>query len=439
MPLQPDIALGVQGPNLNTLGSFLDLGRKKLELDKARETYGADVSQRQAESSSSQSEARVNAANVQPRIQQQAAQTGTAQAQMSEAQLKNARSHLSNAAQELQLLVEKPDLSYQDIEDSLKKTLQSSNAPLSAYAQAAQSLPPPGASPDVYRQYANQKLLSVQQATEQLGARYPAPAFVNTGQQAVPVAGGNPALTGIAPGTPQGTPVQMQLPPTATTVGAGGQPQYVGPQASQGPVPAGLAPGVASGIEGPVKANTDHYQQTISDAAPAQTRISALQTIRQEAPQALTGGGDWKRKVLLQLSGAFGIKADEQTANDVMAKNLSVLAQNAGNTDAARSLGEMGNPNVKMTKEAIEQTANQLIGIEKTKIAKQQAFSGIPTNSPEYSKRMALWSRVADPRLFEYAGLDDSQKAAFIKKLSSGQRADLALKAKALHDMGVEP
>ena len=79
MPVQPDIALGFQGPNLNTIGSFLDIGRKRLELDKARDTYNSDVAQRQAESSSAQSSAQVNAANVQPLIQQQAAQTATSQ------------------------------------------------------------------------------------------------------------------------------------------------------------------------------------------------------------------------------------------------------------------------------------------------------------------------------------------------------------------------
>lgn len=75
MPIDPSIPLQAQGLNLNTIGTFLDLGAKKLALDRGRATYGADVAQRKAESSSSQSRATVDAANVQPLIEQQAAQT----------------------------------------------------------------------------------------------------------------------------------------------------------------------------------------------------------------------------------------------------------------------------------------------------------------------------------------------------------------------------
>jgi hypothetical protein len=440
MPIDPSIPLQAQGPNLSTLGSFLQLGQQKLALDKGRATYDADVAANAANSRSAVARATVDTANVQPLIQQQQAAADITKSQLSQTELETMRKHLANSAQQLQTLITDPNINVGKVQDTLYQTLKNSGAPASAYAQAFQNLPPKNASPDDLKKYLAQSLAKAQDATAQLNSLYPAPAVLNSGQEAIPVAVGNEALTGVKPGTQVGQPTQMQVPPTATTMGPGGQPTYVGAQPQpRAPIPAGPAIGQVEGTLGPIKTATDHYQNVVAEAQPAQTRISALQTIRQEAPGAVTGGGDWKRKILTQLSGALGIAYDEQTANDVMAKNLSVLAQNAGNTDAARTLGEMGNPNVKMTKEAIEQTANQLIGIEKKKIAAQQAFSGIPTNSPEYTKRMAQWSRVADPRLFEYAGLDDAGKKHFLSKLSASQRADLAMKAKGLHDMGVEP
>jgi len=74
IPLQ-----GVQPNPTNFISGFLDLGQKRLNLDKARATFDADVAQRQADSSSAQSAATVNAANVNPLIQQQQAHTSSAQ------------------------------------------------------------------------------------------------------------------------------------------------------------------------------------------------------------------------------------------------------------------------------------------------------------------------------------------------------------------------
>ena len=98
----------------------------------------------------------------------------------------------------------------------------------------------------------------------------------------------------------------------------------------------------------------------------------------------------------------------------------------------------MANPNYHMTKEAIQQTGNQLLGIEYKKIAAQQAFTGIPTNSPEYAQKMAVWNKNADPRLWEYANLSPNEKAEW-KKRNAAILPQLAQKAKALDAMGVSP
>lgn len=268
----------------------------------------------------------------------------------------------------------------------------------------------------------------------------PAGASVDNGQQvevgttAPPVAGG-----GFVPGSA----TQKQLPPTATTM-VNGQPQYVGPQApaaaGAAPTPSGPAIGQVEGVTGPIAANNAHFSQVQADAAPAQNRIASLQTIKEQLPAALTGGGDWRRKILSQLSGVFGLGNDAQTANDVMAKNLAVLASQGGNTDAARVLGEMANPSYHMTREAATKAADQLMGIESKKVAAGQFFAGTPTNSPQYAQKMAQWNQVADPRAFEFAAKSPEDQAKMKAELvKAGTWNGLANKMRALHALGVEP
>jgi hypothetical protein len=232
-------------------------------------------------------------------------------------------------------------------------------------------------------------------------------------------------------------PVQKQIPPTSTTMGPGGQPQYVGPRAQpQAPVPSGPAIGQVEGTVGPIQVANKHFEGVTADAQQAPTRISALQTIKQEADTAITSGMDWRRKFVHVLSG--GVELDSATANDIMQKNAAMLAAN-GQTDAARALNEMSTPNVKMTKEAIRATSDALISMEKMKIAAQQVFAGISTNDPRYGKLMVQWNKAADPRLFEYAGLPAERKKEWLSRLSPGVRAELSMKAAALEKMGVEP
>lgn len=435
MPLDPSIPLQVKSADpTNLISGFLDLGLKKNQLDVSRETIGARIRQADAESRRAVTEADVASQTAAPRVSSAQSQAGTAATQLNTEQLANARAHAAAAAQQIQALLTKPDLNRGDIAQNIAASLTQFNAPAAAYAAAFQGLPPPDAKPEELRNFLLQSLNRAQSVSAQLDKVAPNPQLVSTGQQAVPVIATNPALSG------QPTPsVQMQVPPTAVTMGPNGQPTYVGPRPQQqAPIPSGPAIGQPEGIIGPTNVATEHYKGVVADAQPAQTRIASLQTIKAEAPKAITGGGDWRRKILSQLSGVFGLANDEQTANDVMAKNLSVLAQQAGNTDAARALAEMANPNSHMTKDAIEETANQLIGIEGKKVSAQQFFAGIPTNDPRYQERIGQWSKYADPRLWEYANLQPEQKAAWMKKLSPGVRAQLGMKAQALEKLGVD-
>ena len=439
------VAQNVTGPNIQTLSDIMGFKQKQLALQQAQDTYGANVARTQADSSLAQTNASVAQQTAAPKVAQQVAQTGLDQFKLTGAQ----------AAQSMQLasgLISDPDFmkgngpgmvdKLNGAQDTMVKQFgvdpKIADATITTLKYQALHNP----------QQVRQSLINMTQQQRdgagQQAAALPAPQMVNNGQTVQPQTQGNPALTGVAPGTPVGGSTQLQPPPTTPTVDPKtGQPSLFGVRqltSASPPVSTGTAPGVAEGITGPVAANNAHYATVQQDAQAAANRIAALQTIKQEAPSAVMGGGDYRRKIVSQLSGLFGIANDAQTSTDVMAKNLAVLAAQGGNTDAARSLGEMANPSYHMTADAAKTAADQLIGIEAKKQAAAQFFSGTPTNSPDYAQKMSQWNHVADPRAFEYAAKSPADQATMKAQLvKAGTWSQLANNMRALHAMGVDP
>lgn len=197
MPLDPSIALKTESVNpTNLISGFLDLGLKKVGLDRQRATYDADVAKSQAESN-------VAVGTQQPRIAQAQSQAGTASAQMSQAQLANLRDHTANMVQQLETLRNDPQISRGKVVQSIVDSAMNVGAPTAAIAQALQGLPD-GNDPQALKQFVTQGLVRAQQASAHLNSIAPPPTMVNNGQQITPVASGNPAVTGVPAGTPQG-------------------------------------------------------------------------------------------------------------------------------------------------------------------------------------------------------------------------------------------
>jgi len=432
------VAQNVKGPDLGTLSDMMSLQQKQLNLRKSQDTYNADVSQRQSESSLAGTNASVAAQTAAPRVAQQIAQTGLEQFKLTGA----------HAAQAMQLasgmlgdpvFVKGDSAGMMDRLNAAHDTMtqQYGIDPKIADATITTLKYQALHNPTQVRQSLINMTQQQQGGAGQQAAALPNSQLVPTGNTITPVASGNPALTGgVQPGTPQGQPVPMGLPPS-TPVMRDGRPGYLGgdPKVASGP-----ALGQAAGVEGPVTTNNAHFAQVQSDAATASTRVAALQTIKSEAPAAVTGGGDYRRKFISQISGLFGFANDAQTATDVMAKNLSVLASQAGNTDAARSLGEMANPSFHMTADAVKKTSDQLIGIEAKKVAAQRLFTGTPTNSPEYAQKLQEWNAHSDPRAFEYARKSPAEQAVMkAEMVKAGTWSELQQHGMALHKMGVTP
>lgn len=253
---------------------------------------------------------------------------------------------------------------------------------------------------------------------------------VQPGAIAPPVAGGS--------FTPAGTATQKQLPPT-TPVMRAGVPGYLG--APGGPQPqAAPALGEEAGVTGPVATNNAHYAGVQQAAATAPTRIGVLQNIQSLSHEAATGNADTYKTIVAKLAGYTGWAGDKQTATDVMAKEAALLASQGGQTDLARTLNEAATPGGHMTEAAINQTAAQLIGQEKAKVAAQKFFLGTPTSSPLYTQKMQLWTQNGDPQAFEYASKSPADQAAMRTQMKKAGTWDaLRQHMLKLHDMGLDP
>ena len=100
MPIDASIPLSYKPVDgMANLSSLLDTRKKMLELNKSTETYDSEVARIKADSSTAQSGATVNAANVNPLIDQQAALTSSAQTGAKSAQFKLSNEYMGTALQ----------------------------------------------------------------------------------------------------------------------------------------------------------------------------------------------------------------------------------------------------------------------------------------------------------------------------------------------------
>jgi hypothetical protein len=182
------------------------------------------------------------------------------------------------------------------------------------------------------------------------------------------------------------------------------------PQSATKPAVTALDPAAAAKLEaegGAVKSaaevSTQDWSQTYKESKDANNTIASLQTIKKLVPDTFTGVGGERKKVIAGLAQAVGIPAYEleTTSTDELMKNTKILQLAGGNTDAARQISELANPNVKMTKDAILNVVNQLVGMNRMKIARADYLAPYANNPDEYSKKSQLFNKFADYRLFQ--------------------------------------
>jgi hypothetical protein len=274
---------------------------------------------------------------------------------------------------------------------------------------------------------------------------FPAPQILNTGQVAQPIAAGNPALTGVPAGAPQGMATQMEVPVTQPVM-RNGVPGVLGVARNQLPggsnIQTGPALGQVEATQGRVLPNVKFYADVQAAAAAAPRRITQLQEIKSLAPQAVTGDANFKRQVFSKLAGYLGVVFDptSQTATDELVKATAQLMDRAGATDAAREVAAMATPNYKMTKEAINTVSSALIGLEKSNLAASKYFSGIPQDGQEFDKRFQTWNNIpARDKAFMFMSLPVDEKTAAAQKMrGTPQGKEIAAGIRAIEALGLK-
>jgi hypothetical protein len=170
-----------------TLGDMLDISRKSIAVQREKALLPSEIEVGQAEAQK-------------------------AKALANTAQLQNYQSHLTNVIQDQQRLLNKPDLTAQDIIDSVKTHAQNAGTPDNVVQQTLSGLPA-GGNPTQLKAWLAQNMARSLTAQGQLEALYPKAAQTNVGGASVPLAQGSPYLAAQQPGTQAGPATQLGLTP----------------------------------------------------------------------------------------------------------------------------------------------------------------------------------------------------------------------------------
>ena len=233
-------------------------------------------------------------------------------------------------------------------------------------------------------------------------------------------------------GAPTGAPQQA---PGAPPPGAP-QPQGVG------------APfGQQQGAEAAQAELSKKYSDLQAQGAQAQTTNAYLQNIKALASKAAVGPLSEKTDFangLLSYAGINKTAADAQlTANDLMDKysNQIVARLSSGGlgTDAARSILQAAYPNSHMTKEAINEAVDNLVGANEMTKAKLDVLGpqGNARDPVRYQQLEQVFNKNADPNVYQYRHMvpGSPEAKAFARKMQASDPSFLDRAAK-LHDIG---
>ena len=409
MPIDPSIPLQVQQPNsVNLIGSFLDLGRKKLELDKSRETYAADVAQRKAESSSSQSAATVNEANVQPLIQQQAANTQTAQAQAGLAKFRLSGEQAQKATEIANGLVADPDFVQGNTDGMLDKlnrtqvalTQQFGVDPKIADAIVTSLKYQALHTPTQVQQSLKNMIIGAQSAGSQAGAVNPNTAFIQTAGGIQPYNTNSFAPGGIGPqGQPMAPPNQVITNPNTGGLGR------VNPATGAGFNDTAPPPGetIETG-----KRYTDERNAARAAANAAPTLHNINQSIVQELDKGTKTGT--LAQVAQKLASATGFQlpaawggdqaADYNTLGKMLERSALTAAQGMGpHTNAGLEAQVRANGSLDYSPQALRKIASLNDALVTGATLYSSGLEGAMTQQGQYSKPAfdKAWASAMNP------------------------------------------
>lgn len=179
------------------------------------------------------------------------------------------------------------------------------------------------------------------------------------------------------------------------------------------------------------------FTATQQAASGAEPRIALFQNIKKLAPDAFTGVGGARKELASGIAQAVGIPAyeTEKMSTDELAKTSAMLSLAGGNTDMARMMAEAANPNKKMTKEAINQISDQMIGMEKLNQAKYKFLAPVADNPQAYQQRLAQFNQVNDFHIFQESTPEEIAKLK--RSMSPEQQRAMGEKIKLARQLGL--
>lgn len=443
-----NVALGVQVPDaMKSISGMLNFAGQALDVRKKSETLAADIEQRKAESERAGIETRVSRETANPRIASAEENARQAQIKSNLDQFKLTGDYAQRARDIGNQLVSDPDVVAGNVQAIIPKLSQAKQMmidsgvpPAVAEVNAAHLIQAAASDPKGFRQVLLNSIQAGVGAGGQATNIRPSGIGTTSGQvtQAVETNPFSPNPVGTAI---PGTTVQQQVPPTATTV-QNGQPTYVGPRpANAGPIAAGNPPGFAESAAGQAETATKDFQATTDAARNAATNIGVLQNIKKYAPGAITGVESDRRSYMTAMAGMLGMSEEQmaRTDTDLLAKNSNMLALAGGNTDLARTLAESANPNTKMTPQAIQAAADQVIAQQKLALAKQKLLQPIAAlkDAAMYHKALAAFNEIADPRVLQIRDMPAEELAKMKASMSATEQADFRKKIVRMKELGV--
>ena len=217
------------------------------------------------------------------------------------------------------------------------------------------------------------------------------------------------------------------------------------PAQPQGATPI-LPPGVNEGAKLSQDELSGKYKDLTADNSSAPTVISRLQNIKLLAPGAITGAETSRRDFFNGLLSLGGIKGaeDAKKASDLVDKNSAQIVsalrmgQGGAGTDALQTLLSAANPNRKMTVEAMNDAADQLIASQKMVQAKSALLTphALSRDPVSYGTKEQTFDQAADPRIWQWQSIQNpAAKKAFAAQLAKSDPS-IPGKIQALEQMG---
>lgn len=447
-------------PNIpqTSLSDMMNLARGAQAYQQASQINPLALRQQQAQTSLAEQ-------TLQPEVEAKTAQASSATTKSKADALAYAMSHANDAVQQLQTMVQKPDLTANDIKKYITDKIKALNGPPEAIAQALYGLPENG-TPTELRAFAAKKLATTLTSQAQLEKMYQPSTMVSTGGQTQPVQLGNEMLTGVKPGTVTGpalktTPTpgfttingvtyyvdqsgKLQTPsaPTAMNAAQNGNapqmPQQAQPtpqpapqqRAPQMPQPAGPTSGALVREDMPVakggltqmntqqQARYDAGQKLFADAATANQNAADQGIILKSIKQNLAQAQSSKPGQLLRQGGKF-LAGNEQL--DTLLKDLSqnqlLQAKMMGGVDSVNAQNTVaiangsGDIDPKALAKIVERT-------DATRLAAQMYNQGLSSYKGKDTYNSSIhadnfqqaWKSNYDPRIFMVENINASDR-----------------------------